>query len=122
LDNFVDTEVGAILAAVDTEVASIKTVTDAMPYKKNTALGNFEFIMTDSTTHAPKTGIVNGSFTKQESIDGGAFAGLGGTITEVANGVYKINFSTGEMNGDVITFRFAAAGADDTMFTIKTHL
>ena len=85
---------------------------------KNGGLNNFMFMMTDSATHAPKTGILNASFTKQYSLDGGGFSGLSGTISEIASGWYKINLSVAETNGTVIALRFAAAGADDTDLTL----
>jgi hypothetical protein len=126
-----DTQSGVTIPTVTTltnapadsaSLTAIKTVTDALMYKKNTALANFEFVMTDSTTHLAKTGLVNGDFTKTESIDGAAFAALSGTIAEVGNGVYKISLTSGEMNGGFITLRFVASGADDTLVSIKTNL
>lgn len=87
---------------------------------KNVALANFEFFMTDSTTHAPKTGLINSDFTKQVSLDGGAFSALSGTVTEIASGMYKVSFIAGETNGAVVTWRFAASGADDLDLTVVT--
>lgn len=90
--------------------------------RKNRALNNFQFAMVSSADHfSPKTTLVNGDFSaKEQTIDGAAAATLSGTITEVAFGVYKVNLTAGELNGDVITFHFKATGADDTTITIKT--
>ena len=93
--------------------------------QKNTALNNFMFLMTDAVNHQPMTGLVDGTFTlKKESLDGAAPASLTGTVTEIsaANlpGFYKINFTAGELNGDVIAIELAATGADTTALTIKT--
>ncbi len=89
--------------------------------RKNQALANFMFHMTSSADHvASKTGLVNGDFTKQVSLDGGAFSSLSGSISEVASGLYKISLTAAELNADIVTLRFAASGADTTTLTIKT--
>ena len=86
---------------------------------KNTALTNFEFVMIDSSDHVtPKTGL---TVTATRSIDGAAFGAATNVVAEVANGIYKLDLSAADMNGDVITFRFAATGAQDTMVTIVTQ-
>lgn len=85
---------------------------------KNTALNDFEFLMTDSTSHNPAPGK---SVTVTRSIDNGAFAG--GTlsaVTEIANGMYSVNFGAGDLNGGVITLRATAAGCDDLFVTFIT--
>lgn len=94
----------------------------AVPNKisKNVAFNNFEFMMVDSTDHVTgKTGLTVS--TKTESIDGAAFAALSGTVAEVGNGIYKISLTAAELNGDDITLRFAATGADDTLITLVTQ-
>lgn len=86
--------------------------------RKNTALANFEILMTDSTNHAPVTGK---AVTVTRSIDGGAFAGgTLGAVTELSNGIYKFDFAAGDLNGDVVTLRAIAAGSDDLFLTIRT--
>ncbi len=143
------TQLAAIAGYLDTEVAAIKAKTDNLPasfpanfailsidangrvksqtaIQKNVAFANFLFQMTDATTHAPKTGLVNGDFTKQETIDGAAGAALSGTITEVdagdLPGFYKLDLLTAaELNGNAIGLRFAAAGCDDTELTLLTN-
>lgn len=121
IDDFLDTEVAAILAAVDTEVASIKTKTDLLPsgVKKNTELANFEFLMVDSADHV--TGVALLAVTATRSIDGGAFGACANAVAEVANGLYKITLAAADLNGDFVTLRFTAAGADDTVIGIKTQ-
>jgi len=84
--------------------------------KKNVALANFPFLMTDSTNHNPLTGL---TVTGTRSIDGAAFAsGTIANVTEVGNGVYQCDFGAGDLNGDTIIFRFAATGADDLLITV----
>lgn len=84
--------------------------------KRAQALGNFMFLMTDSTTHAPATGK---TVTVTRSLDGGSFgAGTLGSVTEVANGWYKCDFATGDTTATVVAFRATATGADDTNLTL----
>ena len=87
--------------------------------RKNTALSNIEFLMVDATDFAtPETGLtVSGT----RSLDGGAFAAVDGTIAEVANGIYQFDAVAADMNGGIVTFRFAATGAADTFVTIRTQ-
>jgi len=86
--------------------------------KKNQALANFEFLMTDSTNHQPVTGK---TVTCTRSIDGGAFAaGTLANVAEVSNGIYRVDFGAGDLNGNAITLRCTATAADDTLVTLVT--
>ena len=87
--------------------------------KKNQALQKFAFVMTDSTTHAPATGK---TVTCTRSIDGGAFgADTLASVTEVANGVYTVDFGAADLNGNVIVLRCTATDCDDTLERIVTQ-
>lgn len=84
--------------------------------KKNQALSNFAFLMTDSTTHNPVTGK---TVSVTRCIDGGTFsAGTLSAVTEVANGQYRVNFAAADLNGDVVTLRATATGCDDLFVTL----
>lgn len=84
--------------------------------RKNTALANFPFLMTDSTNHNPVTGL---TVTGTRSIDGAAFgAGTIANMTEVGSGVYQCDLGAGDLNGDTIILRFTASGADDLLITV----
>lgn len=86
--------------------------------QKNVAFSDIEFLMVASSDHvSPLTSL---SPVATRSIDGGAFAATTGSVAEVGNGIYQFDASMADMNGDVITFRFAVATADDTFLTIKT--
>lgn len=87
--------------------------------RKNTALLNFPFLMTDSTNHNPITGrTVSGS----RSIDGGSFLGLSSpNMTEIGNGVYQCDLAASDLNGDTIVLRFTATGSDDLVITLVTE-
>jgi hypothetical protein len=87
--------------------------------KKNQALANFPFLMTDSTNHNPLTGL---TVSATRSIDGAAFgAGTIANMTEVANGIYQCDLGAGDLNGDTIVLRFTASGADDLFVTLITE-
>jgi hypothetical protein len=86
----------------------------------STALAAFTFVMTDSTTHAPKSGIGSG-WQPTRSIDGGTFANTTNTVTEVATGTYKIDLSGNDLNGNNIMLRFTASGADDLNILLITQ-
>lgn len=91
-------------------------VTTDWAFKKNKALSNFEFTMTDSTDHNPATGK---TVTMTRSIDGGSFgAGTIGSVTEVAYGVYKVDLPAADLNGTVVTLRATATGCDDLFMTL----
>lgn len=95
--------------------ARITTIPNSV-MKKNTALANFAFEMTDSTNHNPAP---SKTVTVTRSIDGGAFgATTAGTATEVSNGMYEIDLSASDRNGDVITLRMVAGGCDDLFITL----
>lgn len=116
--------VSDILSTIDgpviSAISSIEAKTDNLPdgIQKNTALTDFEFVMTDSTDHDPATGL---TVTATRSIDGAAFASCANSVSEVSNGVYKIDLAAADLNGDVVTLRFTATNCDDTLVTIKTN-
>lgn len=88
--------------------------------RKNSAYNNFMFLMVDSTNHyAPKTGLTG--FTATRSIDGASFSSCANSVSEVGNGIYKINLANTDLNGDIITIKFSATGADDRLVTIVTE-
>jgi hypothetical protein len=105
----------------DAEIDAIKAKTDALPggIKKNTALPYFTFSMIsalDGKTLLP--GLV---ITAQRKIDNGAFGACANASVGVGNGVYLINLEASDLNGDIITLKFTAAGALDRIITIKTN-
>lgn len=86
--------------------------------RKNMSLPAFTFFMTDSVTHTPKTGL---TITAQRSLDGGTFGTCTNNATEVGNGVYKIDLSANDLNGDIVTLRFTGTGANDRIIIIVTE-
>jgi hypothetical protein len=98
--------------------AAVSIAASQIFIKKNTQLTAFTFVMTDSTNHAPATGL---TVTATRSIDGGAFAGCANSVTEISGGFYKITLAASDLNGTVIALRFTAAAADDKDLTIITQ-
>ena len=86
--------------------------------KKNTAFDNFQFLMIQSSNHvAPATGL---AVTGEVILDNGAFVTLSNSVVEIGNGMYRVNLTAGELNGNIVTLRFTAAGADPRYITIVT--
>ena len=117
----------------NTDIAAVKSDTTAilidtgttlpalindLAVKKNTAFSNFEFLMVlTSDGRTPATGL---TVTGERSVNGGAFSGVAGAIAEVSNGIYQFDALAADTNGDLITWRFSSATADDTFVTFKT--
>lgn len=120
-------------ASVSADVAAVKVDTAAtlvdtgttlpalingLSIVKNAIFSNFEFLMVlTSDGRTPATGL---TVTGQKSIDGSTFSSVSGTIAEVSNGIYQFDALAADTNGDVITWRFSAATADDTFVQFKT--
>lgn len=107
---------------LDDSVAAIRAKTDNLPdgIKKNTALPNFQFQLIDSTDgKSAKTGAI---VTAQRSINGGAFTATTNSVIELSNGVYIIDLSADDLNGDIVTLLFTASGAIDRVITILTQI
>lgn len=97
-------------------------VDSAVGFKKNTAVSDFAFLMVDDTDHVTgKTGLTFAAANFQRSIDGGAFANSTNVATEVANGMYKVDLSAADLNGDLIIFKATGTAADDRFIVIKTE-
>jgi hypothetical protein len=93
-----------------------RTLTDGI--QKNAAFNNLEFLMVLTADHVtPAPGV---AVTGQRSVDGGGFVNISGAIAEVSNGIYQVDLAAADTNGDVITYKFSAATADDTFITVTT--
>ena len=94
------------------------TLSTTPAVKKNTALSTFSFFMRDSADHVSgKTGL---TVTAERSIDGAAFGACANSVSELSAGVYLINLANTDVNGNVITLKFTATGADPTIITVVT--
>lgn len=101
--------------AFDLDTANITQPTE-YPMSKNTAFSNFCFVMINSSDDiSPATGL---TVTAERSIDGGAFAACANSVSEVSNGVYKIDLAAADLNGNCIVLKFTATGANPTLHTL----
>jgi hypothetical protein len=114
----VDTIDGIVDSILVDTGTTLPALIDDLAVKKNTTFSNFEFLMVlTSDGRTPATGL---TVTGERSIDGGAFGAVTGTIAEVSNGIYQFDAVAADTNGDLITWRFSSATADDTFVTFKT--
>lgn len=132
LDN-VEARVDAAIVAADLEqngaaAAAIGTysngagrllavVNNVDVYGKNVAVTAFAFYM-ELTDGSPGTGL---TVTATVSKDGGAFAGLAGSVTEISAGWYKVDIAQAEMNADEVALKFTAPGAKQRNIKIRTQ-
>jgi len=87
-------------------------------FQKGVAVTAFGFTMVDSTDHVTlETGL---TVTGQISKDGGNFANLTNSVSEISGGSYAVNITATEMNADSIQLRFTSPGADSRIIYIKT--
>lgn len=82
---------------------------------KNAILNNFAFYM--RLGNSPATGL---TVLAQRAIDGGSFATCANAVSELANGVYLINLAAADLNGSIITLKFTATGADESVVVLLT--
>lgn len=101
-------------------IAAIKAKTDNLPsgVTKNVALANFQFLMVLSSDHV--TVALSKTITASISKDGGNFVASSNEVSEIGDGVYKIDLTQAEMNADVITLIFQEANCDQRTVTILT--
>lgn len=102
------TTIPAAIAAVQADLPTAPT--------KNVALDDFQFFMVLSSDHV--TGGTGLTVTAQRSIDGGAFGNASNAVVEIGSGVYKIDMSASDLNGDTICWRFTATTADARIITM----
>lgn len=101
----------------DAIIAGTAGMPIASGIKKNQALTKLSFVMTDSANHNPATGLTVSGYVSK---DGGTFAALTDTVTEVGNGYYEVDLNSTEMNANNVSLRFTATGADDLAITLRT--
>ncbi len=107
-----------LINTVDTNVDTLLTRIP-MQIKKNTALNNFSFFMVSSSDNV--SGVTGLTVTAQRSIDGAAFGSCSNSVVEIGNGVYRINLSAADLNGDTVMLRFTGSGALATLMEIITQ-
>ena len=112
------THAGATIPIVTT-VANPVTITAGQLFiKRNSTMPGFSFLMTDTSTHGPKTGL---TVLGQYSLTGGAFGNMASGASEIGSGWYKIDIAAGELNAPICSFRLTAGDADDRCVTFITQ-
>lgn len=86
--------------------------------RKKASAATFEFLMQDSTTGAPKTGL---TITSVISKDGGAAASTSNSATEIGLGQYQLVLTAAEMTANNIFFQCTATGAITYSQAIQTQ-
>ncbi|MGE4196018.1 MAG: hypothetical protein AB7G11_02695 [Phycisphaerales bacterium] len=87
--------------------------------KKNTAFSGFTFMMVDATDgFTPETGV---TVTATRSLDGAAFGACANSVSEIANGYYKIDLATTDLNGNYVVLNFAGSGCRTTSIGFNTQ-
>lgn len=110
----------SLIDALDTVADAIKDKTDLLPSEpaKNVALSNFTFLMVLASDHiTPATGK---TITSQISKDGGAFANCTNSVSEIANGFYKISLTQTEMNANIVALKFTETNCDQRSIVMVT--
>jgi hypothetical protein len=110
------------ISSIANDVLAIKAQTDTLPpgIKKGKALPGFQVLMVQSNDHI--TGATGKMVLCERSIDGGGFAPCTNAMaTEISAGMYYVNLSDDDLDGDIITFKFTADDCDTRFVTIKTE-
>jgi hypothetical protein len=110
------------VSAIADDVLAIKAQTDALPpgIKKGQALPCFQVLMVQSDDHI--TGATGKMVLCERSIDGGSFAPCTNAMAiEISGGMYYVNLSGDDLDGNIITLKFTADDCDTRFITIKTE-
>jgi hypothetical protein len=105
-------------ASVSADIAAVQA---DLPQRvtKNAALSGFTFpLFSSSDHHTPTTGL---TVTATRSLDGAAFAACANSVSELSNGLYKIDLAAADLNGNVVCLKFTATGADAQLITLVTQ-
>ena len=93
------------------------TLVNPQGVQKNTALTGVQFPMY-TTAGVLATGV---AVTLTRSIDGAAFAAATNSPAEIGTtGIFQVNLSAADLNGNTIMFRATATGCAPSLFTIRT--
>ena len=101
------------------DTATLKSRTPIHPVK-NVALANFPFLMVSDVDHVSPVADLS-SITAERAIDNGSFSAIASAVSVIGNGMYRVDLSASDMNGDTITLRFSATSADDRLIIVLTQ-
>ena len=105
---------GNVTGSVGSVVAAVAITSN----RKKASGSTFEFLMQDSTTGAPKTGL---TITSTISKDGGSAASTANSVTEIGLGQYQIVLTGTEMTANNIFLQFTSTGAITANLSIQTQ-
>lgn len=90
-----------------------------MAFKKNIAVTGLTFLLLKKDGTPITAVTTSGTY----SLDGAAQVAITGPFTHLGGGQWKVNLTTGEMNGDVVGLLFTNTDADTVpvQYTIKTE-
>ena len=83
--------------------------------RRKQAFAGYSFQLRQSGS--PQTPAIGLTVTGQRTLNGGAFAGLANSISEISNGWYKVDLAATDLDGEIVGFRFTAPGAIEVDFT-----
>ncbi len=110
---------GAILAGVKTKTDNLPTDPAHAQFVKNTGFNAFQFVLYSAANGtSPQAGL---TVTAQRVIDAGALGSCTNSVVEIGSGIYRIDLSAADLNGNCITLLFSAPGALKRLFTIFTQ-
>lgn len=114
-------EARTIAAADYATAAAVAAVQADLPQRitKNTALAGFPFFVVLTSDHV--TGATGKTVTATRSLDGAAFGACANSVSEIANGWYKIDLAAGDLNGNTVALKFTATDCDARMITLITQ-
>ena len=116
----IDNQASGITINYDDLFANTSAILTRLPVRltRNVAHANFHIFMVQTDGVTPLTGAtVTGGFT----LDLTAEAVFGQAITELANGMYRIDLTAVQTNGLNVTYRFTATGGRDRVITFVTQ-
>lgn len=114
-------QTGNVFAALPTNFSAfaidangrVTLVPSQIQIKKNVAYANFMFLMT--LAGAAVTGL---TVTARRRIDNGSLAACANAVSEIGSGVYAIDLTAADLNGNSVFLLFTATGADPRPFPL----
>lgn len=97
------------------EIELVEQDPQGIALARNKAFTGFPFTLRDAVGRLI-TGVTV-SIAKR-SIDGGSFSDLTNAPAEIGLGLYKVNLTAAETNGQQITYAFGGTGADTSLITV----
>jgi hypothetical protein len=86
--------------------------------KKNTAIAKYKFVMLHETTGDPEPGLTVTAVKKLDAAAAWSAMSGSGTIVDNGSGVYSIDISQADSNGDTGVWKFTAPGAKATIISL----